>query len=68
MYDSLDGVRPNGLRNQASLNWLTGGDVLRLDVMCRRFRLFDGSNGYSLQFSLIRVHWILDVPRKEYAP
>lgn len=63
LYDSVDSVRTPGMRKGAALNIMRAGDVVRLDVVCRRMA-GEGDDGYLLCFDIQRIHWILDAPRK----
>ena len=63
LYDSLERIRPPGSRKAAALNLMIAGDVVRMDVGCRRF-LRDGAGTFALRFTITRIHWLLGAPRR----
>ncbi|KAI1789210.1 hypothetical protein LXA43DRAFT_1063079 [Ganoderma leucocontextum] len=42
VYDSRQGVRAKGLQEGVGLNSITGGEIIRMDVGCRRLALGEG--------------------------
>ena len=62
VYDSREGIRAPGLREGLGLNAITGGDIVRLDVGCRRVVVADGDPCSDVRFNIVRIHWIAGVP------
>ena len=62
LYDSRDGVRARGREVVLGLNSLTPGDIVRIDIKCRRYAAEKGDARCELHFSLVRIHWILGIP------
>ncbi|KAI1792443.1 hypothetical protein LXA43DRAFT_1060707 [Ganoderma leucocontextum] len=62
VYDSRQGVRAKGLQEGVGLNSITGGEIIRMDVGCRRLALGEGHDHCELRFNLMRIHWIIDIP------
>ena len=62
LYDSREGIRARGREVDLGVNSLTPGDIVRIDVGCRRYTTGEGDAHCELRFNLVRIHLILGIP------